>query len=53
MSIRMMTHRCIHCRRAYNYNPSTGDFGKICKHCGKPQNAIIPSIIAKKKGSRL
>ena len=37
MSIRIMTRRCIHCGRTYTFNPSVGDFGRICKHCGKAQ----------------
>lgn len=41
MSIVIMTKRCIHCYRNFTYNPSTGDFGKFCKHCGKPQTEVI------------
>lgn len=53
MSIRIMSQRCIHCYKTYTYNPSTGDFGRICKYCMKPQRAVIPVIITKKKGSYL
>lgn len=37
MSIRIMTKRCIYCHRSYTYNPSIGNFGLFCKHCGKRQ----------------
>lgn len=37
MPIHMMTRRCIHCRRKYTYNPSVGNLGLICPHCGKSQ----------------
>lgn len=34
MNIRRMERRCPHCHRLFTYNPSAGDFGRICKHCG-------------------
>lgn len=50
MSARPMVKRCIHCHRTYNYNPSVGDFGAVCRHCPKIQ--MIKSVgikLTKKK----
>ena len=30
MSLLPMTRQCVHCRRTYRYNPSTGDLGLVC-----------------------
>lgn len=43
MSARIMTKQCVHCKRTYTYNPSTGDLGSICKHCHRSQ-ATLPVI---------
>lgn len=43
MSIKMMTKKCTRCHRTYSFNPSVGDMGIICKHCGYPQQAQLPS----------
>ena len=40
MSIIMMKKRCKFCKKEFTYNPSTGDFGKICKKCGKYQGEL-------------
>lgn len=37
MSTLFLTKRCIHCHRKFIYNPSVGDLGLKCKHCGKVQ----------------
>ena len=37
MSTRIMTKQCVSCRRTYTYNPSTGNLGLICGHCGHSQ----------------
>lgn len=37
MSAIRMTKRCVHCHRTYTYNPSAGDMGGYCKHCGYAQ----------------
>lgn len=38
MSTTAIIRHCAHCKRTYTYNPSTGDFGLVCKHCHKPQS---------------
>ncbi|MBR4863277.1 MAG: hypothetical protein IKU07_01770 [Oscillospiraceae bacterium] len=43
MSARIMTKLCIHCRKAYSYNPSVGDWGKVCPHCHKLQDMSYPT----------
>ena len=58
MSLCMMVRQCTYCRHTYSYNPSTGDLGLTCKHCGKvqlrpiplrePQSRVIRSISARK-----
>lgn len=35
MSLLPMTRQCVHCRRTYRYDPSTGDLGLVCRYCGK------------------
>lgn len=40
MSTLFMTKRCQNCHRRFTYNPSVGDFGLICRHCGMPQIKI-------------
>ena len=52
MNIRPMVKRCIHCRRTYTYNPSAGNFGAVCKHCGKMQIKLPCSKKAGKKERR-
>lgn len=42
MSLLPMTRQCVHCRRAYRYNPSTGDLGLVCRYCGKAQCSPEP-----------
>lgn len=37
MSILPMYKRCVYCWRKYTYNPSVGDFGEVCKFCGRLQ----------------
>lgn len=50
MSLLPMTRQCVHCRRTYRYNPSTGDLGLVCRYCGKaqcspePQHPLQPHI---------
>ena len=44
MSARIMTKQCVHCHRSYTYNPSIGDLGHVCKHCGKSQGRSLPSV---------
>jgi hypothetical protein len=29
-----MVRTCTHCGREYTYNPSNGNPGMLCKHCG-------------------
>lgn len=59
MSFRRMVRQCTYCHHIYPYNPSTGNLGLTCKHCGKaqpllpipsrdPQAHIIQSIPARK-----
>jgi len=38
MSQYILKKRCVHCGREYSYNPSAGDYGKVCKKCGKHQS---------------
>ncbi len=38
----MMSKQCIHCHRTYNYNPSVGDLGTVCKYCHRPQVKLTP-----------
>ena len=33
MSTRIQVKTCPACHRTYTYNPSIGDFGRICKYC--------------------
>ena len=42
MSLLPMTRQCIHCRRTYRYDPSTGDLGLVCRYCGKAQCSTEP-----------
>ena len=35
MSALPMLKTCANCSRRFTYNPSIGDFGSICKHCGR------------------
>lgn len=42
MSLLPMTRQCVHCRRTYRYDPSTGDFGLVCRYCGKAQCSQEP-----------
>ena len=35
MTVVKMTKQCIYCHRVYTYNPSVGDFGLVCKYCGR------------------
>ena len=42
MSLLPMTRQCVHCRRTYRYNPSTGDLGLVCRYCGKAQCSPEP-----------
>lgn len=42
MSLLPMTRQCIHCRRTYRYDPSTGDLGLVCRYCGKAQCSPEP-----------
>lgn len=44
MSIRIMFRKCEHCGCSYPYNPSVGNFGKICPKCKKPQTRTINHI---------
>ena len=39
MSIIRMEKKCKYCKKKFTYNPSTGDFGLVCKKCGMPQMA--------------
>lgn len=38
MSQYFLKKRCVHCGREYPFNPSVGDYGKVCKKCGKNQS---------------
>ena len=45
MSARIMTKQCVHCKKTYTYNPSTGDMGMICQYCHKPQmQTQLPTV---------
>lgn len=37
MSLCRMVRRCTYCHHTYSYNPSIGELGLTCKHCGKEQ----------------
>ena len=38
-----MKRYCSYCKRHYPYNPSAGDLGLICPHCG---DTYISEIVA-------
>ena len=42
MSLLPMTRQCVHCRRTYRYDPSTGNLGLVCRYCGKAQCSPEP-----------
>ena len=42
MSIRITFRTCEFCGKKYNFNPSTGNFGRICPRCGRVQSGILP-----------
>ena len=41
MSAQIMFRKCEYCGYQYTYNPSTGNFGKICPKCHKIQSTPI------------
>ena len=45
MSLLPMTRQCVHCRRTYRYNPSTGDLGLVCRS-PEPQHLPQPAFPA-------
>ena len=50
MSLLPMYKRCPNCKRQFTYNPSVGDMGLVCPHCGK---AVVKSAVDKlKSGSK-
>lgn len=49
MSIISMHKKCTKCGREYAYDPSTGDFGKVCPKCGWPQDMTPPGHSQKRK----
>ncbi len=46
MSAIAMCKKCANCGKKFIYNPSVGDMGFICPHCGKPADT---KFSAKKK----
>lgn len=52
MSICIKLRQCEHCGHRYPYNPSTGDFGRICPKCQQFQSELVQLPSEGTKGGR-